>query len=303
MNSRIIAIVQMYDECSACMARNAPTIAGYQPLIDAASTLHSRIAVIQQTMTAREQNIKGYTEDKLAKRKLLAALTDVMRSKVQSVMLAHADMVGYKAAHFTYSDIYRVSALKAIASAEIVNAMANAVSAGDKTLYGITVTDLRDYETAIYNFKYANTNRRSSLVIKQTSGDVLEDLIKGTSTFVYTTMNALMGTFKVSSPEFYTDWVHSKTIIEPAQHHAQITGQVTDAMTEQPLQMVKVKATSGERVYEDMTDSEGKYKIPVNPEVWDVRFELPTYQPRDVTQVIVDSGERQKLNAKLVKSG
>lgn len=68
--------------------------------------------------------------------------------------------------------------------------------------------------------------------------------------------------------------------VNPSAHHSQILGQVLDATTEQPLQMVKVKATSGDRVYEDMTDSEGTYKLPVNPEIWDVRFATREKNPK-----------------------
>lgn len=303
MNKRINAIVQMYQECSACLDRNAAKIAGYQPLEDAKTSLDVRISVVQQVVLDRVRNIKGYTMDKLAKRKTMAELADVMRTKVQSVMLSHNDVVGYKAANFPYSEIFKASALKATASAQIVLEMANDVSAADKALFQITPADLSGLSTAISNFKIASTLRRSSLVGKQTSGDVLDDLIKSTSTFIYLTLSSLMGHYKLSDAAFYMEWVHAKTIIDPASHHAQITGQVTDAITEQPLQMVKVVATSGDRVYEDMTDSEGNYKIPVNPEVWDVYFELPTYDPKEVPMVVVDSGERQKVNMKLERTG
>ncbi len=73
-----------------------------------------------------------------------------------------------------------------------------------------------------------------------------------------------------------------------------------DSESNVPLQMVKVMASNGTKIYEDMTDSEGKYKIPVNPEVWNVTFELPTYITEDKSNIIVDSGEREILNVSLV---
>ena len=49
----------------------------------------------------------------------------------------------------------------------------------------------------------------------------------------------------------------------------------------------------------DMTDDKGKYKLPVNPEVWEVAFELPSYIGTNKTHIIVDAAERQVLNVSL----
>ena len=105
----------------------------------------------------------------------------------------------------------------------------------------------------------------------------------------------------VENTSFFNEWNIAQKIINPFVHHAMITGEILDATTQQPLQMVKVVATDGTHTYEDMTDSKGKYKIPVNPEVWSLTYELGSYQKQEKTHIIVDSGEQQKINIKLTQ--
>ena len=88
-------------------------------------------------------------------------------------------------------------------------------------------------------------------------------------------------------------------IVDPSQNHAMIIGVVTDETTGQPLRKVNVRATAGDKVFEDMTDIKGKYKLPVNPEMWDVTFELPSFVKTDKPQIAVDPAERQILNVSL----
>src|SRR5438270_104458 len=135
MNNRIRVLIESFNECSACMSRNAAKVGTYTPLKQAVTTLDARIAVIQQTVLEHEKNIKGIAEQKKEGRRNMAALTDVMRMKVQSAALSHNDKAAYKNANFTFSDLYRAPALKAIANAGIVYQLANGLSAADKTTF------------------------------------------------------------------------------------------------------------------------------------------------------------------------
>ena len=163
-----------------------------------------------------------------------------------------------------------------------------------------TPTTQKLLQSAIENFKQANVSRRYSQLLKQNAGKDLEAMIKSTSKYIRTTMNSMMGNYEVSDPSFFNEWMLSQRIMNPVHYQTQITGIVVDSESNVPLQMVKVMASNGTKIYEDMTDSEGKYKIPVNPEVWNVTFELPTYITEDKSNIIVDSGEREILNVSLV---
>ncbi len=302
MDKRTNTIVQMYYECSACMNRNAASYSGYQPLQQAVTTLESRIAIINQTIINREQYTKGITFEKKEKKKQMAQYADAMRMKVQAIALSHNDQAAYKNANYTFSIIYRSPVTSAIAFAQNILRLAENTTPEDRIMFHISDRDIDDLRSVINKFNVVSTARRSSVVIKQTTGDVLQDLIRETSNFIRATMSALMGNYKITNTRFYMEWEHAKRIINSAQHHAQITGEVYDAVTQQPLQLVKVIATDGIRTFEDMTDGQGIYKIPVNPEIWSLTFELPSYQKQQLPNILVDSGEKQKVNISLSKS-
>ena len=299
MNRRKIAILDMQIEVSQCLHTNALKYKNYKPLEDALLNLDQRIAAIKLKQKALEEITKAYAIDKKKKRLQLALLTDAVRKKVQAVMLSHKNDFLYAQANITRSDITAAAATKAVARAGVIYDLASAVSQPDKTLFNILQPELDLLQQSIIQFDTAHTARRNSAVEKQTSGSSIDKMIKDASVFIRTTIHALMGNYLVTNEEFFNEMAVAQRIINPASKHAQITGKVVDAVTEQPLQRVRVKATNGATVYEDMTDKNGIYKIPVNPEVWNITFELNSYNHKDFSNIIVDSGERQRVNTAL----
>ncbi len=300
MEKRNLALIQMQIECMNCLDRNHILFAGFDPLESALIELHNLIAEIKLKQQWLDQDIKAYTIDKKNRLYTMADAVTAMRKKVQAVALSKNDIVSFDKINFSRTRIIQSAGLTSVSRAKNVYDMAFTLSPEDRNKFHINNENLQDLQSAIKKYEIACLNRSGTNILHKNARIDFAAKIKFTSNFIRTTINSLMGNYQFTTPSFYNEWLLSQRIINPSQHHAQITGTVTDQSSLQPLQMVKVKAISGNRIYEDMTDSEGKYKLPVNPEVWNVTFELPTYAKEDKTNIIVDSGEKEILNVSLV---
>ena len=301
MNKRNKSLVEMHRECNACLNRNGAKFVGNQPLKDAMLALQTKMGVEQQMVTDREKDIKGYTQDKKVKLNVMANLTDVMRAKIKSVYESHNDVVNYVNCNFTHSAITHGSSLNAIAYCQIVHDLAVNVSSTDKTKFMIGANEVDALQSAISVYSAASVSRRGSAVMKQTSGDVLEDLIRSTSEFIRKTITNLIAAYKLNDPALCAEWDHAKTIMNSSAKHGQIAGEVKDAVTQQPLRMVKVVVTNGTDIYEEITNKDGKFKVPVSPELWDISFELPSYTKYIIDDLPVEGGVRQEVLISLKK--
>ncbi len=302
MKKRNIRIMDMHLELKMCIQRNSAKIAGNQPLIDAAATLTSRIALEQQLEQEIETILKGFARNKKAARIIMANLTNAMRRRIQASYAANNDIVSFNNANVVYSMLAYGAYNTSISRASNIYNMANALSPADKASYQVTIQNLAELNTAIENCTSFITSVRSAILLKQNAGANLKDAIRQTTIFIHDTMDSLMGAYSVTDQSFWNEWLLARTIINPSSSHAQITGSVVDAGSNSPLQRVKVKATNGIKVYEDITNRSGHYKIPVSPELYNITFELPDYLEQDKTAVMVDAGERETINIKLVKA-
>ena len=178
--------------------------------------------------------------------------------------------------------------------------MADALSAQDKTAFMITVQNLAQLDQAIQACKKFNSHVRSGIVLRQNADNNLREAIKQTAKFIHNTLDSLMGHYRTENFSFFNEWILSRTKINPGVSHSQITGSVLDATNNNtPLEGVRVTASNGLKVYEDMTDKKGFYKIPVSPELYNITFELNSYTPVIKNDILVDAGEREKVDIKL----
>ncbi len=297
MKKDIISVAQMCFEVQYYFETNQPKVDAFDPLAAANQDLIIHNNEIRNRQNQVQQVITGFASDKKQLRLQLANHCDVMRKKYQAWCTYNGDNTMFKNANITKSSVKYGSAIKALSRAQNIYNLANGLNAGDKTTYNIAPY-LPSFQAAIAAFGVACNATRNAVVTRKTANTMLVSAIKSTIQFIRANLDPLMGNFELTDLDFYIGYTNARKIIHSSSHHSQIKGIVTDAVTNQPLQRVKVTATNGTVIFEEMTNSNGQYKIPVNPELYDVKFELPSYSPTDV-QVVVDSGETQKVNVSL----
>ena len=301
MKRLIVTIMQMHEQALACLKRNTAKFATNQPVLDAINELEMRIgqeAALQRAITKRT---KGYASSKKTGRKTMAEMSDAMRRRVQAAAMGNNDTVAFGNANITYSEVAYGATLKGIANAQIIHDLANAVSAPDKATYQILAGDLTGLQDQINLVSALNTGRRSSVVTKKTSGELMVNAVTETSKYVHDTIDSLMGNYRVKDGDMYKEYLNARIIVSPAGRHAEITGTVVQASTNTPIPNVKVTATNGVQVFEDMTDTKGRFKMPVSPELYNVKFEIATYTPAQVDDILVDAAMHEQVDVKLTK--
>ncbi len=302
MKKIFISLMQLHTEVAAFLTRNSAKFAGNVPVIDATASLQARIAVEQAQARETTKIIKGYAGSKKTARIKMAGLCDAMRKRVQSWAIANNDTVVFQNAGVTYSEVAYGAVLTGITRAQNIHDLANAMPVADNATYMVTTSDLTQFQAQIDLVTTLNTQRRSSVVLRQTAGELLTATIKDTSKFIHDTLDSLMGNYRVKDMPLYTEYINCRSVIDSASRHASISGTVKIEGTNTPLPRVKVIASNGIKIFEDFTDIKGNYKMPVSPELYNITFEILSYVPKSVSDVLVDSAERQQVNVTLVKS-
>ncbi len=296
MKKKIITVAQMSLELQFFFAANQAKVNTFTPLQDATVDLISRNDYIRTLQNQVQQGIKGFAFSKKLLRSVLANQCEPMRKKIQACASANGNSQLFKDAQIPKSAIMYGRSLVSLANAQNIYDMANGLSAPDKTTYNITPS-LPLLSAAISAFESACTARRNAVVSRQTVNEILLAAVKDNMLFIRNTLDPLMGNF-YADHEFFIGYNNARILIDSPSHHAQIKGTVTDSVTNLPLQRVKVTASNGTKIFEDITDLKGIYKIPVSPELYDVKFELPSFTTENI-QAVVDSGETQKISVSL----
>ena len=303
MNKREISLIALHLELSNCLTRNAVIVAANPALQDAQTTLNARIILEQELEKELEKIITGAAAAKQEARLLMASYSDAMRRRVQSAYALHNDTQGFDNANITYSAVAYGNYATCISRAANVFDMAQGLSAADKTAFMVTVPNLTQLEDSIQNCRLLISGVRSVIVLRQNVDNNLKQTLKGTAKFIHQSLDSLIGNYRVTNPSFYNEYLISRFIVNPRASHAQITGTVLDATNNNaPLHGVKVTASNGLKVYEDMTDKLGFYKIPVSPELYNISFDLKSYNPATKSDILVDAGEREKVDIQLNKT-
>ncbi len=166
--------------------------------------------------------------------------------------------------------------------------------------YGVTATRLTAFETILENYQELIPSPRNAVTSKAAVRTSLTNLFKQADTLLKTQLDKIALQFKTSNEEFYNTYKQNRIILDAATSSTQVTGVITDSVSNQPIPGVKVQVV--DQPYTATSNALGQYtvKVPV-PGTYNIAFTiLAGYSNKTQTGVVVTLGQSTTVNTQLV---
>jgi hypothetical protein len=104
--------------------------------------------------------------------------------------------------------------------------------------FGVTAARVTAFQTQITDYVAAVPNARSAIAGRKADNLVLRTLIASTGAILNDQMDQLIIQLEPANPEFYTNYLTARKLVDPRTLHTRITGTITDAVTGNPIDPV-----------------------------------------------------------------
>lgn len=301
-------ILNMYLAVQLVIAKFILKWTGYTPFETANTEFNGLVDDIKDVNELQKVIIKGYTKEKREKKRAMANLGVILAKKVRALASAKSNYGLFGEMNITFSKLFYMRSNLSIAFAKQVLASVNGMSPEERTAYDISAENISSFSKAIDDFEVVNALPREKIALRKTESKKLSQLFKNTTAVLKDKLDNLMENFVTSDTDFYSDYKNARAIVNFVRHTA-IAANVT-AVGGEDLKKVKVTLTGKDKVtnavyetFEELTDKDGNMiKRELNPEYeWDVKFELPAYEPVEVRDIDLSPGKHEKLEVVLKK--
>ena len=269
------------------------------------------LAKIEGIMTdigvaSARQNRKtsGFTKQKKEYRKMLNTQSDVILGIVRSYAVTVNNKNVYDNANLSLSDIRRIRDSEILIK---VGTITKFVSNNMDELapYGMTDKIMLSYNAAAVGYKEFLTKPQELMAERKTATKNLVKLFDDLEMEFNNNLDNHMMQYKLSEPQFYSDYINARTIYDESTISKSLMGTVTDQLTGKPLQYVKVivKFKVGTDLADKVktTSAKGNYQFKsLPPGVCKVVFKLPFYTS-NAEDCVIHPNALTRLNSALQK--
>ena len=257
-------------------------------------------------LASARQNRKteGLTKHKREYRKKLNTQSDVILGVIRSYAITINNKNLYENANLSISEIRKIKdseiLIKVGTITKIVtNNMAELVP------YGMNDKIMLDYSEARDGYKEYLTKPQEIIAERKTATSTLVKLFSDLEIEFNEFLDNHMMQYKLSEPQFYTDYINARVIYDASRISKSLIGTVTDQETGEPLPYVEVSARLVSKKIADKyvksTSHIGNFQFKSLPEgVYKVSFKLPFYTTQ-VADCVIHPNALTRLNWQLKK--
>lgn len=266
---------------------------------NAFTSFKTKVAELVNTVKVQEELIEGYAKEKREKRIKMSELANTVRSAVQAYATETGNTVLYEKVNYATSELMTGSSNRSRTRCQIVHDEANAVIAnlGD---YGIIAADLTALQTAINVFALLISNPKDHLAARKTNTEKITKIMREIDTILKKKMDKLMENFKISSPDFYSQYFNDRKIYDAKTNYTEIRATIINKATGMKLEGVKMIVDGTDHDYEFISNTKGVADAKqIHPELYNLKFELPGFEPVSVVKIDVSPGEKEEITVEM----
>ena len=273
----------------------------------------AKIPLIEQNRDAQTIETTGVTTDKNGKRVVMTEKALFMANRLQS----YANVVGnseiLESVQYSASDLKKARDTDVVGICNAILTRANANATALAT-YGVTAALITEFQTAITAYSATLSKPTAAKAQTKTATENLTKLFKEADDLLVKRLDLDIELFKVSKPDFYSQYKTGRIIIPTGGGVAALLGNVTVAGSGEPLKGViftfatensgKLKAASTATVDTLVKKSaeKGSFRILSMPEgTYNVTIKKVGYKDQVVT-VYVANGETTNLKIEMEKN-
>ena len=270
-----------------------------------------KIPLIESNRDLQTLETTGITTDKTTKRAAMAEKALFLENRLQSYANAVGNSELKESVQYSATDLKKARDTDVVGICNTILAQANAYAASIAD-YGVTAAMITDFQAAIATYSSTLAKPKAAKSQTKTATENLTRLFKEADDLLVNRLDLDIELFKVSSPEFYSQFKTARIVIPTGGGSTSVLGNVTNAATGEAMRGVSftfvvenaqlAKAAGEEVVKSIVKKSAGKggFRVSLPENTYRVIVEKIGYKKKEVVVTVAD-GETAKLNVELEK--
>ncbi len=267
---------------------------------NAVTALKAKVAEIEETAELSSLSLAGITADKKNFKETVCQLTVDIAGMISAYAVETSNSTLKQEVNLTISRLKRKSDTELVLICQAVHDRAVEFKAelGD---YGVTNDMTAELQTAITNYADASPKPRTAIGKRKTRKEIIKQLFRELDEILKDRMDALMGKFRTSKPEFYQTYFNLREIPDPSTTTTTLKGIITDSSNATPIKGAVI--TVVELAKTATTDSKGEYSIkPIEHGKHTVTIAKDGYQTFEDDEIEIKLGDIRHLDVSLVSN-
>ncbi len=286
-------IIQLCDEFPAIVS----LVVAFQTAVTA---LKAKVAEIEETAELSSLSLAGITADKRNFKEIVCQLTVDIAGMISAYAVETSKITLKEEVNLTISRLKRKSDTELVLICQAIHD--RAVEHKDALEdYGVTVGMTTALQTAIDDYAAASPKPRTAIGKRKTRKEIIKQLFKELDAILNERMDALMGKFRITHPEFYQTYFNLREIVDPSTTTTTLKGTITDSSDATPLKNATITVVELSKTAK--TDSSGEYSIkPIEHGKYTVTITKDGYQTFEDDEIEIKMGDIRHLDVGLVSS-
>jgi hypothetical protein len=264
----------------------------------ALTVLKAKVAEIDETIEQVSASLSGITTDKLNLKQALSQFSADTAGMIYAFASANANNTLKQEVNFSAAKLLKKRDADLAALCQVIHDRGTEYvdSLND---YGINTELLRSLQSAINSFKDAVPKPRTAIGKRKTRKEILVQLFRELDEILNDRMDALMGKFRTTHPEFYRTYFNLREIKDTSTTATQLKGVITDSSTGAPVKGATIEVVELARTAK--TGSTGEYFFkPIQFGKFTVKITAEGYQPFENDEIEIKMGDIRHLDVRLL---
>lgn len=284
-------IIQLCDESPAIIA----LVVAFQ---NALTALKAKVAEIEETAELNSLSLTGITADKVNLKLILCQLAADLAGMIYAYASETANQTLKQEVNFSLTKLQKTRDSETALVCQAIHDRAFELKDVLEN-YGVTVEMLTALQTAINDYAAALPKPRTAIGKRKTRKEIIKQLFKELDEILNERMDALMGKFRTTHPEFYQTYFNLREIVDPSTTTTTLKGTITDSATATPIKNATITVVELSKTAQ--TDSAGEYSIkPIEHGKYTVKIEKEGYQTFEDDEIEIKMGDIRHLDVSLV---
>lgn len=302
MNAIQEAKLTMYRAVEQHCDDNTSIIGSVVAFKTAVGAFKTKIASIIGTEQLTDVPLKGIAEDKTVSKQSLCQLAADVASLIYAYAAATGNNTLREEANFPITKLLRTR------DDQLAPRCQNIHDIGDTNLaavkdYGLSAAILTSLQDAITAYAAQTPKPRTALSQRKTYNANIAALFVEADAILKSQMDKTIVSFKAANPDFVSEYLSNRIIIDPATTTTKLTGTVTNKTTAAPIKNATVTATDASTPPTGLslstkTTATGKYTLkPLPPANYNITIKATGYLDLEEPAVNAKLGTNNKFDA------
>lgn len=302
----------MYSVKNIC-EKYQPTWTSIAAFAASYNLLATKFPLIEQNRDAQMLEITGVTTDKNNKRQVMVEKSAFMQNRLQSMANVTNNPELLNSVKYTPTKMKMARNTEIVGICNTILSRANA-NAAALVNYGVTAALITELQAAIANYSTTLSKPKTAITQSKTATENLVKYFKEADDILTKRMDLDIELFKVSKPEFYSQYQSARIVTSTGRNKISLLGNVIIAGSGEPLKgvtltfvpdnnsMLKSATKAGVNTLVKKSTDKGNYRISNLPEgTYIVTAKKIGYKDQNV-MIIVTKGETTYLKIEMEKN-